>query len=371
MAEPPPPPTRAADLPRVVLAVLTIGALLVATAWVMSPFLLALVWATMIVVATWPLFTRMQARFGGRRWPAVAVMTVVLLLVLILPLGFAVTTIVDHADDIAGWSESLAAFQLPKPPGWLEKIPIAGPKLSERWRDAAALEPEEQARRASPYVRAVMAWLLARIGSVGRTSLQFLLAVLIAAILYSSGETAARGVRRFAHRLAGARGDNAVVLAGQAIRAVALGIVVTAVVQAAVSGIGLAVAGVPRPGLLAALVLLLGIAQLGAGFVLVPATVWLFYRGETGWGAAMVVFTILMSFLDNVLRPVLNRKGADLPLLLIMAGVIGGLLGFGIIGLFVGPVVLAVSYTLAVAWIEDGEKTEAATAPPSPVGAPR
>jgi predicted PurR-regulated permease PerM len=137
---------------------------------------------------------------------------------------------------------------------------------------------------------------------------------------------------------------------------------VTAVVQGALAAIGLAVAGVPHVGLLAALVFLCGIAQLGAGFVLVPSTIWLFYKGENGWGTAMIFFTIFMSFSDNVLRPILIRKGADLPILLIMAGVIGGLLGFGIIGLFVGPVVLAVTYTLTVAWVEVGEETEGAPA---------
>jgi predicted PurR-regulated permease PerM len=356
------PRRTAENLPGTVLGVLSIGVLLLGTAWVLSPFLFALVWATMIVVATWPLLIAAQARLGGRRGAAVAVMTFALLLVLIVPLGYAILSIVEHSDDISRWSESLTRLDVPPAPGWLEKIPFAGPKIAERWGRLASATPEEISQKLSPYARDSLAWVLEKIGGVGRTTIQFLLTVMIAAILYASGETAARGVRRFAHRLAGERGDSAVVLAGQAIRAVALGIIVTAIVQAVVAGIGLAIVGVPYAGLLTGVVFLLGIAQLGAGFVLVPATIWVFYRGDTGWGAAMVVFTILMSFLDNILRPMLIRRGADLPLILIMAGVIGGLLGFGIIGLFVGPVVLAVTYTLTIAWIEAGEKAEAVPA---------
>jgi len=143
-----------------------------------------------------------------------------------------------------------------------------------------------------------------------------------------------------------------VILAGQAIRAVALGVVVTAVVQTAVTGLGLFIAGIPFAGLLTALVLLLCIAQVGPVLVLVPAVIWLYWSGHSGWGTVLLVWSVPVLLLDNVLRPILIRRGADLPLLLIFAGVIGGLIAFGIIGLFVGPVVLAVAYTLLNQWIE-------------------
>ena len=164
---------------------------------------------------------------------------------------------------------------------------------------------------------------------------------------------AAKGVRRFARRLAGDRGENSVILAGQAIRAVALGVVVTAIIQTAAAGLGLFVAGIPYAGLLTAVIFILCIAQLGPILVLAPAVAWLYWTGDATWGTVLLIWTVLVGALDNVLRPILIRRGADLPLLLIFAGVIGGLVGFGIIGLFVGPVVLAVTYRLLESWVAD------------------
>jgi predicted PurR-regulated permease PerM len=149
-------------------------------------------------------------------------------------------------------------------------------------------------------------------------------------------------------------------LAGKAVRGVALGIVVTALVQSFLGGIGLAVAGVPAPALLSAIMFILCVAQLGAGFVLIPAVIWLYWGGHNVWGTVLLVVTILVVSLDNFLRPMLIKKGADLPLVLIFTGVIGGLIAFGIIGIFIGPVVLAVTYRLLGAWVE-GEMDEAGT----------
>jgi predicted PurR-regulated permease PerM len=172
--------------------------------------------------------------------------------------------------------------------------------------------------------------------------------------MYVHGDTARAGLIRFGRRLAGDRGENVVVLAGKAIRAVALGVVVTAVAQTLLAGLGLAIAGIPFAGLLTGVILLLCIAQLGPLLVLLPAVIWLFWTEQTAWGIVLLVWTVIVGAMDNVLRPLLIRRGADLPLLLIFAGVVGGLLAFGIIGLFVGPVALAVTYTLLKDWVNEG-----------------
>jgi len=177
--------------------------------------------------------------------------------------------------------------------------------------------------------------------------------VLISGILYGTGEKAARGVLRFLRRLAGDRGENAGRLAGKAVRAVALGIVVTAVAQTLIAGTGLMLAGVPYAGVLTAVIFVLCIAQVGPLLVVAPATIWLYTSGAAGRGTVLLVFSLVAVTLDNVLRPVLIKKGADLPLLLIMAGVIGGVIGFGIVGLFIGPVLLAVTWTLLGSWVGD------------------
>ncbi len=196
-------------------------------------------------------------------------------------------------------------------------------------------------------------------GGFGGAFLHFLLTVIIAAILYAQGELAAKGVMAFTRRLAGQRGEQSVVLAGQAVSSVALGVVVTALVQTTLVGLGLWVTGVPHPGLLTAVTFVLCIAQLGPFPVLIPAVIWMYSNASFGWATALLVWSVPVGFLDNFLRPILISRGVDLPLILIFAGVIGGLIGFGVIGLFAGPVILAVTYRSLQSWI--GENTARAS----------
>jgi predicted PurR-regulated permease PerM len=360
----PPPPSR--DLPRITLAVLFIGLMIVASLWVLRPFIAATIWAATVVVATWPLLLGLQSRFGGRRGLAVAVMTGAMLLLLVVPLVLAVGTIVDYADDIVQWAQAAVSAGVPSPPEWVGRMPLIGPRLARQWQRLAATGREELAMQAAPYVRTGVLWVAGRAGDFGAVLVHFLLTVLIAAILYATGETAARGVRRFARRLAGERGDASVVLAGQAIRAVALGVVVTALVQSAAAGIGLLIVGFPYAAVLTAIILILCIAQLGPLLVLGPAVFWLYWSGDAVWGTVLLVWSLPVAVLDNVLRPMLIKRGADLPLLLIFAGVLGGLVSFGIIGLFVGPVILAVTYRLLESWIADIDRPPGEDPGPAP-----
>ena len=183
--------------------------------------------------------------------------------------------------------------------------------------------------------------------------LEFLLTVLIATLMYASGESVADWLLRFGRRLAGDRGTEAVRLAGQAIRGVALGVVVTALVQSGLGGIGLAISGMPFAAVLTAVMFVLCLAQIGAGPVLIASIVWLYWQGDTFWGTVLLIWSIPVMTLDNVLRPILIKRGANLPLVLVFAGVIGGLISFGLVGIFVGPVVLAVAYTLLDKWVRD------------------
>jgi predicted PurR-regulated permease PerM len=347
------PDTR--DITRVVLAVLAIGGLIATSGWILRPFATAGVWATMITVASWPLLLRLQGRFRGQRTPAVVVMVSALILVLVLPIALAVSTVQEHAADLGRWSQALATITLPQPPAWVHGIPLVGEKLSVTWQEIAVAGPGALAQRIAPYASELASWLLSKAGGVAMMLIHLLLTVVISAILYARGESVAAGARAFARRLAGTRGESTLLLAGQAIRAVALGIVVTALVQSVFAWAGLVAAGVPQATVLTALVFVLCVAQLGPGFVLIPACIWLYWAGNSGWAVALLIWTILLAGVDNVLRPYLIKRGANLPLLLIFAGVIGGLVAFGVVGLFIGPVVLAVTYTLTVAWVNDTE----------------
>jgi len=345
------PPASNYDLPRLFFSVIALVLLLASSFWILKPFLLPLVWATMIAVATWPLLLGVEKRLRQSRKLAVLVMTLGLLLVMILPLTLAVKTILQNVDAMKDWIRGISAEGLPPLPEWIGNLPMFGTRVSEAWAKAAAGGPGGISAELSPYLQKFLTWFVNNAGGFGLIIVEFLLALVLTAILYAKGETAAMGVRSFFRRLAGERGDEMVILAGKAIRAVAMGIVVTALIQSALAGIGLWAAGIPGPALLTAVMFLFAIAQIGVVPVLAVAVAWLFWQGATLWAIALLVWTVIVGSLDNVIRPILIRKGADLPLLLILAGVIGGLVAFGIIGLFVGPVMLAVSYTLLKQWV--------------------
>lgn len=341
------------DLTRTMLAIICILLLIVGSLWILRPFLGAAVWAAMLVVASWPLLQSLEARLGGRRGPAVTVMTLGMLLLLVVPLGLAIDTIAEHAEQVTEAAKAVAASGLPRPPQWVGSLPLVGDKLAASWVQLADAGPAGLLARFAPHLTEAAKWVFGQAGSVGGVLIQFLLVVVLSAIMYANGEAGARMVLRFGRRLAGERGENSVMLAGQAIRGVALGVGVTAIIQTMLGGIGLAVAGVPFASLLAAVMLMFCIAQLGPSLVLFPAVAWMYWMGDTVWATLLLIWSIFVGTMDNFLRPYLIKKGADLPLLLIFAGVIGGMLGFGLVGIFVGPVVLAVTYTLMLAWIED------------------
>jgi len=346
------PPPGSRDLPRIVLGVLFILLVGGGSLYILKPFLPAIIWATMIVVATWPLLTMLQARLGGSRTLAATTIMVLLLVIVIAPLVMLITSIVGQAENLSELRD--LQVTLPGPPAWVASIPMVGDRIAAEWTAIATGGPESIVGRLSPYMSQIGTWLLAQLGGLGGMIIHLFLTFIFCGVLYAAGETGALGARRFFRRLHGDRGDEIVVLAGASIRAVALGIVVTAVVQTVLGGIGLLVAGVPYVAVLSALMLVCCIAQIGPGLVLFGSVIWLYYTGSTGWAIGLLVWSLPVVMLDNVLRPILIRRGADLPLMLIMVGVIGGLLSFGIVGLFVGPVVLAVAYTLLAAWIDEG-----------------
>jgi predicted PurR-regulated permease PerM len=341
------------DLFRTILVVAIVSGLVALSFLILSPFLPAMIWATMVAVATWPMMRAVQARLWGKRWLAVVVMTVGMLLVFVIPFSLAIGTLVANMDQITGWVKSFDMRAFETPPAWVAKIPMFGGEIESAWRELATTT--DLGGRIAPFAGDVATWLLGQLGSFGAIALQFLLTVAITSILYAKGESAAGGVVRFARRIGGDRGEGAVVLAGKAIRGVAMGVVVTALLQAIFGGIGLAIAGVPYAAVLTAAMFMLAVAQIGAAPILFGSVIWVFWHGETGWGIALLVWSILATLMDNVLRPVLIRRGVELPMLVIFIGVIGGIISMGLVGIFVGPIVLAVMYTILGAWIAEPE----------------
>jgi predicted PurR-regulated permease PerM len=354
-------PAALPDVPRTTFLVLIIGILIAGSLWTMLPFLGALIWATAIVVATWPLLLWVQRHTGGRRSIAVLVMILIISIIFIVPFWVAVGALLDAAVQGFEVLKSYLTEGLGPPPKWLAGVPLVGERISGQWNELAAAGPEALAETVRPYARSAATWVIGVTGGIGGLVVHFLLTVILAGVLYAQGETAARGLVAFARRLGQERGANAVVLAGQSVQSVALGVVVTALVQSALCGLGLWVTGVPHAGLLTAAIFVLCIAQLGPFPVLIPAVIWMFANASAGWATALLIWSIPVGIMDNFLRPILISRGVDLPLLLIIAGVIGGLIGFGVIGLFVGPVILAVTYTLLQDWVRENGKNARAS----------
>lgn len=340
---------------------LAIVLLLAGSFWTLLPFLGGVVWAVTIVVATWPILLRIQHHVGGRRSVAAVFMTLLVLAAFILPFLGAIIVLLGAAEHTPAVMREFLARGLGPPPQWLGGVPGVGEQLAHRWQTLSEAGPEALTDSLRPHLRSAASWAMALTGGVGMMIVHALLTVVIVAILYLHGETAARGALAVAYRMGRERGAEAVRLAGRAARSVALGVVVTAVVQSILAGLGLWLSGIPYPGMLTAIVFILGIAQLGPLPILLPAVIWLYWTGAAGWATALAVWSLPVIALDNVLRPLLIRRSIPLPMLLIIAGVIGGLIGFGVVGLFVGPVTLAVTYTLAQAWVAEGQP-EAVTA---------
>ena len=339
------------DLARNTIGVLFIVALIVVTIWVLQPFLASTIWAAMIVIATWPVMIRVQHWLWRSRAAAVTVMTLSLLLLLVVPLALVIATIAANADAMVAWAATLNSFTMPQPPEWLARVPLVGAPIVDGWRRLADSRLADLAASVAPYVAAVIIWLASMMKGFALLTLQLLLTVAIAGVMYAKGQHAAAALLKFGRRLAGEDGDRVIRLAGQAIRAVALGVVLTACAQAALAGLGLLIAGIPFAPVLTALVFILCIAQLGPVLVLGPSVAWLYWSGDTGTATLLLLWSVMVVPLDNILRPILMTKGVNLPMLLMFTGVVGGLLAFGLVGIFVGPVVLAVVYTLLGAWI--------------------
>jgi predicted PurR-regulated permease PerM len=319
---------------------------------VLRPFLPAILWATIIVVATWPLMLRVQRFFGGRRGLAVAAMSTGLFVVIVAPVGLLLGTLITRLPALRDLEARMLAGPWPGPPDWLARLPY-GAQLTASWQQAVGRSPDYWVETVKPYFSKAIIWLGQHLGTLGGITIDFLLTLVLVVVFYQHGEALAELIRRLARRVGGARAVDSALLAGQAMRAIAAGVVVTALVESILSGLGLWIVGIPEAGLLTSLMFLLCVMQLGTMLVLIPAALWLVLQHQLGWGIGLAVWAVLMSVGEGVLRPWLIQRGARLPLMLVLAGVLGGLLAFGVAGIFIGPVLLAVAQRILERWASE------------------
>jgi predicted PurR-regulated permease PerM len=329
-----------------------VAALLWGVLAVLRPFLSAIIWAAIIVVATWPIMLHVERLFGGHRGLAVAAMSSGLFVAVVGPVALLLGTLVARLPELRDLGERLFAVPWPAPPAWLERLPY-GSQLSAQWQQAAAQSPDYWAGVVKPYLGNVAVWLSQHVGTIGSVTVDFLMTLILVVVFYLHGEALAKWTQRLAKRVGGARGVESAVLAGKAMRAIAAGVVVTALVEAVLSGFGLWVVGIPAAGVLTSIIFMLCVMQIGPMLVLIPGVLWLLFQQQVGWGIALGIWAVLVSIGEGIMRPWLIQRGAKLPFMLVLVGVIGGLLAFGVTGIFVGPMLLAVVQRLMERWMSD------------------
>jgi len=334
------------------MLVLTITALLLGTYAVLRPFLPAILWAAIVVVTTWPIMLRVQRFFGGRRVLAVTAMSAGLFTVVMAPITVLLGTLVTRLPELRELVARVMAGPWPGPPAWLASLPY-GATLSAQWQRLVAQSGADWVEFFRPYASRAALWISQHIGTLGGLSFDFLLTLVLVVVFYIHGEALALLVKRIGRRLGGARGAESVVLAVQAMRAIAAGVVLTALIEAVLCGLGLLVVGAPAVGILTSLIFMLCVMQIGPLPVLIPAVLWLWFQGEVGWSIALAVWAVTMSVGDGFLRPWLIQRGASLSFILVLGGVIGGLLAFGVAGIFIGPILLAVVKRLLERWVAE------------------
>ncbi|MDH3978448.1 MAG: AI-2E family transporter [Gammaproteobacteria bacterium] len=337
-------------------AAIRIGVLFLIFSWcfqIARPFISIIVWGVIIAVAVFPLYERLKGRLGGRNKLSATMISLLLLILLVGPCVMISEIMVENVQSVSTNIEN-GSLDIPSPPPEVAEWPFVGKSLHKIW-SIADTNIEQALTMLEPQLKAAGKWLLGAAAGAGMMLLGLIAAIVIAGILLAFSAGGAKLAQDIAARLTGDRNTDLIKLADNTIRSVAKGVLGVAFIQAVLSGIGLVVAGVPGAGLLAFMCLLLAIIQLPIALVMLPAAGYMFYTADTLWASIFLVYAILVSGSDNVLKPLLLGRGVSTPIAIILIGTIGGMLLSGFIGLFIGAVILALGYELFMAWLADGK----------------
>src|SRR5262245_33208738 len=333
--------------------------LVVACFFVVKPFIGIIGWAMIMAVAMYPTYERLRVLLGGHRRSAAALMTLGLLLVLIWPSVVLSETLVSGAQMVAKQLQD-GTLAIPLPPASVESWPLIGDRVARAWT-AAATNLDATLAQYRESLAAIGQWLVAAVAGLGLGILQFVVAVIVAGVLLATAETSGNAGRRLAHRIAGTTGERFVALAVATTRSVARGVLGVALIQAVLAGLGFLAVGIPGAGLWAMVALLCCIVQIGPGVVLLPAVAYVFATDETLTAVLFAAWSLFVTLVDNFLKPILLGRGVDVPLVVVVLGAIGGLISMGVIGLFVGAIVLVLGYSVFVVWLSHGTETSSET----------
>ncbi|KQB52117.1 hypothetical protein AQS70_04110 [Pseudomonas endophytica] len=325
-------------------------ALFGASLWVMAPFWSALFWGAVLAYASWPLMRLLTRWLNGRESLAASILTLGWMLLVAGPLVWLGFNLADHIRDATTFVKDVQLEGLPEAPSWLAGIPLVGERLVGMW-DTIDQQGAALIVAAKPYLGQVGNWLLARSAQIGGGVLELSLSIVFVFFFYRDGPRLATFVHSLLERLIGERADYYQELVAGTVQRVVNGVIGTAAAQALLALIGFLIAGVPGALVLGLATFLLSLIPMGPPLVWIPATAWLVWKGEYGMAIFLGIWgTLIISGVDNVLKPYLISRGGNLPLVIVLLGVFGGLIAFGFIGLFIGPTLLAIAYSLLVDW---------------------
>jgi predicted PurR-regulated permease PerM len=327
------------------VALLVAGCLLI-----LRPFMSAALWAAILCFTTWPVFLRLDAALGGRRSLAALIATLALAAIIAAPVVILATTLANNISALTSAAQRLAHQGPLKLPTWVADLPLIGSQLANHWNE---LSESSSARIAElmKWLPTVTDFVLGGSLAVGSGIFQIVLSLLIAFFFYRDGEAAAGRLRATIDRVASGNGEQLLELAGATVRSVLYGVLGTALLQGIMAAVGFALAGVPGAPLLGFVTLFVSAIPAGPLLVAAPAAFWLYRQDATGWAVFLMIWGLLVGSLDNVVKPLLiSRGGGTTPVVIVMLGVLGGAMAFGLIGLFLGPALLAVGYSLFAAW---------------------
>lgn len=317
---------------------------------VLAPFMSALLWAGILVYTTWPVFSRLRANLGGRGTPAALAMVTLTAVIVVLPIALAAPGGTADVAELRQLVMDGLREGLPPAPDWITALPLAGPKLADLW-NRGAKDVGQILEVIRPYIGTVLESGLAIVLRVANGVLMFMLALFIAFFMYVHGDPIAERMRAMLQRIAGDQADRLLTVTGATMRGVVYGVLGTAIVQGILTALGLWFCGVPRAMLLGFVAALCSVLPIGAPTVWIPAAIWLMAIGHWGYGIFLIVWGVgAISGADSVIRPWFIARGAHLPFLLTALGALGGALAFGLLGIFLGPVLLGVGYTLVAEW---------------------
>jgi predicted PurR-regulated permease PerM len=330
-----------------------LGLLLYLSVTLIRPFITIAIWSVVLTVALYPMYDWMVDGLGGRRRLAAILLTIVSLLTVIGPATWLTLGLIDSLRTLSEHLD-MSVLRLPPPPETVKSWPVIGDPIYQFW-DLASTNFQAAFAKTAPYLKPLGSTLLQIATNAGSGAIKFIIAVVVAGFLFSPAPLLVNAITTFSRRLASERGEKFVQLAGATIRAVSRGVIGISALQAFLAGLGLMVAGIPGASLITSAVLILGIIQIGPSIVLIPLIIWSWTAMETTTALLFTAYMIPVSLLDNILRPLVMARGLETPMLIILIGVIGGTISYGITGLFLGPIVLAVIWELLVAWIRERE----------------